>query len=390
MNNQLEDRYLTRIAKNEIYFIDPKEEFSPDDMEYILTLNTDEIFYEYALFYAKKAGYNGKDKDLNLLANFIYKKGEENNASLSSIVTVKNWLKKAPPTGNQQGRENVYRFCFALNMNAEETMEFFLKAYLERPFNYKNINESVYFFCMNNGLSYADAEKIISKINTMPIVENEDAEDVTEQIGEDISLITSEEDIIKYISDNRSGFSVQNKTATKEIKNLVKKCIELANDEKVKCRRNDEGNVESIDDLLKAITGYNAREKENGENLYKEKSISKSRLPLAIRKNFPQREQYKNIEVGKASFDVIRKFLIILNFYHFFTKAYINDREGLENDGKFDEFIFETDILLKECGYVQLYPRNPYDWMFMYCAWKNDIDTFKDIIEEFYLSELDN
>lgn len=355
--------------------------------EYLQSLNVVENFYEYVFYYAQKCGFDGEKQDADALAKFIYTKGEEKNASLSSLATLKNWLKKAPPTGNQAGRENVYKLCFALGMNAKETKEFFLKAYLERPFNYKNIHEATYYFCLNNGLAFSAAEGIIAKIEAEPFVENDDAENITEKIGYDISSIATEDDFIKYIVDNRSGFEVQNKTATDKINELVEVCKALAKAEH-KLLYKDEISVKNIDELLTIITGYSARETLNGEKVFK-KSISKSKLPDAIRQNFPQREQFKNIEDSKASFDVIRKFLILLKFYHFFADALVHNAENLEQ-GLFDEFVDETNEMLAECGYVQLYWRNPYDWLFGYCAWANNpLDEFKNVIDEFYLSDLD-
>lgn len=354
---------------------------------YLESLDTVNNFYEYVFEYALKSGYGGDKINADNLAKYVFAKGQESGANLSSLATVKNWLKSAPPTGNQAGRENVYKLCFALGMNAKETKEFFLKAYLERPFNYKNIREATYFFCLNNRLTFSNAESIIEKIESAPISKNEDAETVTEKIGYDISLITTEEDFIKYIISNRSGFEVQNKTATDKIHKLFEECKTLAKVEH-KLLYKDEISVENIDELLAVITGYSARETFKGEKVFK-KSISKSKLPDAIRQNFPQREQFKNIEDGKASFDVIRKFLVSLKFYHFFADALVHNAENLEQ-GLFDEFVDETNEMLAECGYVQLYWRNPYDWLFGYCAWANNpLDEFKNVIDEFYLSDLE-
>lgn len=355
--------------------------------EYLQSLNVVKNFYEYVFYYAQKCGFDGEKQDADALAKFIYTQCEETNASLISLPTLKNWLKKAPPSGNQVGRENVYKLCFALDMNAKETKEFFLKAYLERPFNYKNIHEATYYFCLNNGLPFSAAESIIAKIEAEPFVENDDAENITEKIGYDISSIATEDDFIKYIVNNRSGFEVQNKTATDKINELVEVCKSLAKAEH-KLLYKDEISVKNIDELLTIITGYSARETLNGEKVFK-KSISKSKLPDAIRQNFPQREQFKNIEDSKAAFDVIRKFLILLKFYHFFADALVHNAENLKQ-GLFDEFVDETNEMLAECGYVQLYWRNPYDWLFGYCAWAdNPLDEFKNVIDEFYLSDLD-
>ena len=213
---------------------------------------------------------------------------------------------------------------------------------------------------------YADAQRIIEKIESAPAVKNDDAENVTEQIGYDISLMTTEDDLVKYLVTNRSGFEVQSQTASNRVGELIEECKALAKSEH-KLLHVDDISVENTDELLTVITGYYARETVNGEKLYKQ-SISKSKLPEMIRRNFPQREQFKQIEEGKASFDTIRKALIMLKFYSFFADALIHKAEDLEN-GLFYEFVDETNELLAECGYVQLYWRNPYDWLFGYCAY---------------------
>lgn len=351
--------------------------------EYIKSLNTVATFLEYTQKYAKKIGYDGND--LDSLAKYIFDKGIKNNAPLSSLTTVKNWLKKAPPASNPAGRENVYRFCFALEMDAKETKEFFLKAYLERPFNYKNIHEAVYFFCMNNGLKYTDAERIIEKIEAIPFIENKDAEVLTEKIGSDISKKKTEDDVVKYLSENRSSFTSQNQTSREKIQDLLDKCIRLVNENSDIL---NEGNipVNNMETLLHVITDYKARKIQDGKKV-NEKSISRSNLPKIIKKNFPSWQLYQRIKKQEASFDVIRKTLILLNFYHYFADALINNAENLEH-GLFDEFVDETDILLNDCGYIQLYWRNPYDWIFGYCAWApNPLDEFKNIIDEFYLND---
>ena len=363
--------------------------------KWIESLDEVKTFYEYVYFYAHKKGFKGEESDADGLAKFVFECGNERNVTLSSLNTLKNWLKKAPPSGSQQGREKVYALCFALGLDASKTEEFFLKAYLERPFNYKNINEAVYFFCLKNKLPYSKAKEMIQKIEAKPDVENKDAEQVTEQVGLAISKMNSEDELIKYLVENRSAFEkTQNQTAIAKIKELYEECKEHAIKEHKRLHINDNISVKSIDDLLEAITGYNARATYEGKKVYKT-SISKSKLPAAVRKNFPQREQFKQVEQFKqnekdtASFDVIRKFLIMLKFYHFFANALIENAEELEKNSFFREFVDETNEMLAKCGYVQLYLRNPYDAVFAYCAYgaANPLDEFKNVIYEFYLSD---
>lgn len=369
--------------------------------KWIESLDEVKTFYRYVYLYAheNENGFKGEESDADGLAKFVFERGNERNVTLSSLNTLKNWLKKAPPSGSQQGRENVYALCFALGLNASKTEEFFLKAYLERPFNYKNINEAVYFFCLNNKLPYSKAEEMIQKIEVESYVENADVEQEinTVEVGNAISKMKNEDELIKYLVENRSAFEkTQNQTAIAKTKELYKECKELVNENLVNKnlankdpeRLHIEGEITSIDKLLEAITGYNARETYNGEKVYKT-SISKSKLPAAVRKNFPQREQFKQIEKGTASFDVIRKFLIMLKFYHFFASALIKNAKKLEENSLFCEFVDETNEMLEKCGYVQLYLHNPYDAVFAYCAYgaANPLDEFKNVIYEFYLSD---
>lgn len=407
----------TQIAADSIFSMDFENADIPGK-KYIENLDDIRIFYEYTLKYAKMCGYIGYDEDADNLAKFIFERSEELQTELSSLITVKNWLKKSPPSGNQAGRENVYKLCFTLNLNALQTKEFFLKAYLECPFNYKDINEAVYFFCMNHDIPYIEAKNILTIINNTEDIENISPTNDTQLIGKEIYNLEFKEDLIKYICKNRSNFSQQKTKAREKIEELKKVCYELAEKEfeyytKKKNKNNtakkesdansdnaiDNTNTVALvenykaqktsdDNLLNLIYGYNARANENHTKVYT-KSISKSKFPKKIRENFPQREQLENIKKGTASADVIRKTLLMLQFYSFFVDAFLNHKAEFEC-GLFDEFVDETNLLLDECGYVQLYWRNPYDWMIGYCAYApNPIDEFRNLIAEFYLNNED-
>lgn len=366
-----------------------------EDCDYVST------FLQYTLVHALRCGYSEDRQDIGKIASFLAEECKKESADISR-QTLKNWL-KGFPASTASGRENIYRLCFALRMNAEQTKEFFLKAYLERPFNYKNINEAVYFFCLNNGHTYSDAQRIIAVIESSQMQENPQADDITEKIGEELSKITTEEGLLRYIINNRSGFGIQNKSATEKIKELVKNCKELAPKEyEISFPHYKAIAVNNIDELLNVIYGYAARAIENDQLVHK-KSISKSSFPDLIKRNWPQREQFAQIlEKKTASYDVIRRALIMLNFYHFFASAINAEKKAQEDwrktgkvaetrcveNGLFDEFTDEMNGVLAACGYVQLYWRNPFDWMIGYCAMApNPLRTLRDLIEEYYLSD---
>lgn len=388
-----EDGQATQLAQGEFFKYDFENVELPGK-EYIDTLNNTSIFSDALIETIKKSGFNGDCKDKNQLISYVLNKCKTENIILSR-QNIMNWLSGGMPASSSVGRENVYKLCFALGMNEQQTGEFFLKAYLERPFNYKNIAEAVYYFCLKNNLKYSDAIAWIDTIEAMPHTETESTDEATENIGKVIDSLRDEKALIKYLSENKSSFSNQNKTATEEIKRLIERCMTLAEQEHQKTSPHENLiSVKNTDELLGVIYGYSARATEGFEEkkgkmipkaVYRE-SISESSFPELIKRNFPQRQQFENILKGKASFDAIRKALIMLNFYYFFAEALIS---GVDTeDGLFDEFTDEMNEVLLKCGYVQLYWRNPYDWMVGYCACaQNPLSELRSLIDEYYLSD---
>lgn len=383
------DNQATQLAYGEIFNYDFDMVELPSK-EYFDSLDDYLLFTDSVKNRARAIGYRD-DMDI---VDFLVGLCKETGVGLSR-ATISNWMAKGSPASGESGRNNVYKLCFALRMNAEQTGEFFLKAYLERPFNYKNLHEAIYYFCMNNGLGYPDAVRIIEKAESLPVIENPSAQDITEEIGRELQAFRSEEMLLEYLQANRCGFAEQNKTATERIKLLIEKCYPLAEAEfdfqkKVKDKA---CTVDNEDELLSVIYNYNARAtdgywEKKGKLVPKPvyaKSISESKFPQLVRCNFPQRQQLENIKKHKASYDTIRKALIMLSFYHFFADA---RSKGVKSPDLFDEFVDEMNTTLAECGYVQLYWRNPYDWMIGHCAEKeNPLDMLRNMIDEYYLND---
>ncbi len=386
MNNPCESNN-TEYAFDSFYEIDFSDDILPG-VEYINNLNEITLFADAV---KKRADELGWSESADTLVDFVIGLCRTAGVDISR-QNITNWIDGIAPSGNISGRENVYKLCFALKMDADETKKFFLEAYLERPFNYKNLHEAVYFFCLKSGRTYSDALRIIDIIEKKQHINNSEAEDATENIGKEIYLKDTEEELINYITENSSGFKINNKTATEKIKVLINKCMVLANGENGCPDSRKE--IRTVDALLDAIYSYSARgtegvDKKSGQGIrVYSSSISKSGFPKLIKRNFPQRQQIENILKGKASYEVIKKALVILNFYSFFTEAKLNGIEGGQE--LFFEFYDEMDSVLAECGYVGLYWRNPFDWMIGYCACApNPVDELRALIEKYYLSSFE-
>ena len=89
-----------------------------------------------------------------------------------------------------------------------------------------------------------------------------------------------------------------------------------------------------------------------------------------------------------TSYDSIRKCLILLKFYHFWVTLELmmasgNAAENSQSDyaDYFDDFCEEMAQLLEECGYEELYERNPYDWIFLWASTtEQPLESFRGVM----------
>jgi hypothetical protein len=48
-----------------------------------------------------------------------------------------------------------------------------------------------------------------------------------------------------------------------------------------------------------------------------------------------------------------------------------------------DDYLAPLDALLFECGFSQMYPGNPYDWVFLFCSINSrPLDVFRGLMAE--------
>lgn len=429
----------TQIARNKIIeFTDNDPDLKLPGIEYIEEL---ERFSPFADKLAERAAYMGYADDLSdskSLLDFLFEQLRKEPGIITGANekrwkdNLRNWLKKgasAPILPSR--RDDVYQLCFAFKMNEREAGEFFLKGYLERPFNYKDLKEAIYYFCLINELPYQKALELYRWAKDIPFSEDPYAETDTSVIGRAIYEIDKEEDFKAYIQQNRCSFESKSQSAKNTVKELFEVCktaaqwyfkaygqtaekneAEAERDDRVenhkpgdsvaddhfKLKPVQEVNIDSPEAVLQVIYGYYARETHvveiNGEKKsilnHKETIKKASRFPSLIRKHMvSDHMQLAKVLAGSASDTLMRSAIILFQFFCFFAHAKKENNEYSE--GLFDEFVGETDTILLQCGYGQLYWRNPYDWMIGYCAHSWDpIDLLHGLIKIMYLKEPEN
>ncbi len=335
---------------------------------------------------------NNRDTCFNIVESYYRKNKIKVPSSLEGWI-----VDGIIPGYTGQSRPNVYKLCFALEMNEVQTIDFFARSYFDTPFNWKRAEEAIYFFCLKYNKPYSKAEeiknKVISNDSKLYICRDFSSENVeyngeTNLVGEDIKNIETEEALLQYISENKKSDIKIGKTVKKEINDLLSEIRKNISAPILDRIRDDDESIlvgyaanELVDisenDILSMIYGHNPQKG------FKNKSpIEYKDFPKCITDKWPKSMTLSNIEQNKGFYDS-RRMLIILNFFNFFT---VND--NLESNCA-EEFFDETNELLVKCGFNSLYWRNPFDLLFYYCAQEEDpIAVFGYLIDKMHGEEM--
>lgn len=304
-----------------------------------------------------------------------------NNNGIEFTKTIRQWLQgKKKPSQSQAYRHNCYDFCIALGMNFNETFEFMFKHFQIMPFYYKNRTDAIYYYCILNNKNYDTIVKMRDIAKDFPATNDETVD--TAYIGRKISEIDNDEEFIEYLKIYCYDDEHQFATARRNILEMLDKCKGEAY-----------ANVKKDSELLMTITGYNNQTGIKGGR--HDKGISKSLFPPEFTTSFPDDNVLCKIRNDKkVSDEALRKLLILLCFYHYY-KSRENSIGRIQITPEiikesYKEFCTECDGMLAECGYVQLYPRNLYDWHILCCANSEyPIEALKSLIKQQYADILD-
>ncbi len=341
-------------------------------------------------------------------------------------TTIQNWFQydQSRPSLTENSREHMFQICFALSVSLEDVNWFFHKVYLGRSFNCHTEREAVYYYCFSNQLPYERAQEFIEIIKRFPQKAPNAAKKkvFTEKIIERLKCCRSDEEFLHYFERNKDVFDKWNITASEH---MQRRLAEIKGEESDKETLQSCKNIYSVslrkllleelkqnrcglviqehlinviqrksDDLFgKTITSANFmldRILLTQEGIPKEADI-----PAGIRINFPSKSTFSRISPKKSgksvSYDSIRKCLILLEFYHFWVsilrEEILNPDSQTANDA-FDQYCRETNDMLHSCGYGDLFPGNPYDWLFLWASsTEAPLDSLRSLISDILVEE---
>lgn len=349
--------------------------------------------------FIQEHGYAGDQSNVDAKVAFIRAAFER--ANMTPPREIREWF-----SGQPVKRDTVFQLCFAFGLDGFETDEFFRRIYTkERSFDCHQLQEAIYYFCLNNGFTWADALDIQSHL---PLVGNRVGGEVvyTGSIIEELNGLTMKEELIAYLTENIDAFSDSNVTAYDTIRRLWTQAAgsggllmreheqlpsildDAATGEKSRLRAGTAG-VKSWDAYL-AILQLN---KNDVKKLKAERSIRPilKKLHADAQDSFPDRQGIDEILRGEhVSYERVRKWLVLLTFYTFWAQKAVKDGDYTAAPEDANRCLTSINQHLMDAGYLELYAGNPYDWLFLFASKSEEpLYAFRFIWNELLTTTLD-
>lgn len=335
----------------------------------------------------------------------------ENNHGLSADSVqrkVRGWFNNDERNIKKQ---DAMELCFILGLSPEEA-DVFLAMVSEEGIHWRDPEELVYAFALNNKLSYNEARRIYEEISGEIESEEQTEESYTSLVKEDVLKLDSEDDLKAYIRQAKSKLGTYHNTAYAfftEYMSILENPPSYKETvaEKTAKDVNPDDRAMSVREISETYLGANIipRFKKKGEK----EAASLSLVERNLRSNWP--DEFTISRIKNRQMDVTRKILILLflatdgaeSMYDSNYEDCDWDCENCDKDPDecenynsqyydmneediFKETNYRLSVMLEKCGFAQLDPRVPFDWMILYCmcvseSWEID-EKMKDFLKE--------
>ncbi len=286
-------------------------------------------------------------------------------------------------SSDSQTRENIYRLCAALDLDMELTEELFEKVFFTRAFDLKVLKEFSFFFFArkdyNAGVEgcrwYAAGEKAWEAVGETVLSGISAAEPPIQNtvLLADRTEAMDEEEFLAFLTGHPDTFLRENRFAgaRERIRGYARMICEIT----------PELEPEQADDaipyepLINHILGYSQRSILGAAGTI---SSLKS-LPPQLTTNFPTGQILRRICIGDAcSYDQVYKMFCLLLFYRYHAAL----PAAADREQRFRDFLRFANLSLEREGCTELYPRQPYGGLLLFCAAQEDpLSALRDFIE---------
>ena len=353
-------------------FDDYNEDYSP----IIEKLNSDDAFRTFGdglLFFLQKRNPELTAESAIKYIDELCSKNGVSVGDIASTNTLKSWFKGGPrPKKGEDSRRSMFALAFALNLTPEETAELFHKVYLDRAFDYRNANEIIYYFCLNNKKSWEDAKRLLEAAKGF-YSERTDHTVYTSQIKFDVDSLADENELLLYLKNHAHNLEKSNMSAMRNLAELIEAAKKITKEEAEQPEYAETfrgSDRDSLNFTYEVITSLSVSGDKGTKTLFKN-----ARLPKEIKNRFPEAATLSKKE---PTYEELRKLIIILFSY---THWYKVQWAGIDAD--IDDYIAQINVYLIDSGFSPMYYGNPFDWMFLYCALsERPLDVFRGLLAE--------
>ena len=165
--------------------------------------------------FISERGFDGDFTDVDAKVKYIKTAFEK--ANMTPPRELREWFTAGQPIK----RDTAFLICFAFGLDGGETDEFFRRYYAkERSFNCHQVQDAVYYFCLNNGLSYAEALDIQTRVPLSKRRQKSGDVVYTGSIIAELNDLETKEELVTYLTENIDKFSDSNVTAYERIRRL--------------------------------------------------------------------------------------------------------------------------------------------------------------------------
>lgn len=305
---------------------------------------------------------------------------------------VRGWLD--PKRLHTVKKEDAIEIAFLLHLGIQETDEF-LALISDEKLHWRNVEEIIFIYGLHQGLSYKESmgilnqpeiQEIFQKVKDCKTVEEIQEDGYTEFVKRDVDHLDSVEELKAYLETNYEKLGYFHNTAYDMFMEMLGKLKTPASmEDELSLFDGEEASEKyTIRDILQDILykdivltakqkAVKAKKEAKKSAASKEKQYTLDIIQKKIADSWPDEVSISRMKNRKT--DITRKSLILLFLAtdgDYEEEEYDYDLELTEEE-VFEDIFQRLNDMLFFCGYSELDPRNPFDWMIIYCIYVQDL-----------------
>lgn len=312
--------------------------------------------------------YAGCDNPKNLLVEGLLRNHPE--AGRDSVdKKVRNWLSGRTRT---IGKRDAFELCQILGLDLERA-DAFLRLVVGEGIHWRDAEEIIWGYAILHGLGYGVTCALLSRAPDLEKRPKAAQQAAPESFTADVRaklqpvLYRSPDELLEYLGENRDALGTLHNTAYQ----LFMQYMQLLETGGIADGLEDGEKMSSRQILEQYMYRHLTPVAKRGEA--KDKSAF-SDVQRSIRMNWP--DEVTISKMKSRELDIPRKVLILLFLATDGSETEYEedeDEEPLTRDEIFQSIYTRLNRMLHACGFQQLDPRSPFDWMVLYCICVDDL-----------------